>query len=586
MDIVKCEYDAASGTGPAVGLIVLQTDEVMERELAAWLPPEARLLHTRIPNGARVTTDALLEMERALPAAAALLPAGVRFDVVAYGCTSATTLIGADRVAALVKAVVPGAAVTDPLSAAKAKLESLGIGRIGLLTPYSEDIARAIARSFEADGIEVRHAATFDETDDARVARISERSVLEAMIRLGTRDDCDAVFASCTNLRALSILDEAERRIGKPVLTSNSALAWHIGRLVGAGHRSVPAFSPDWRAALDAVSGCPKHAVTPLFRLGGNRGGILLKDESARLGLGSFKALGGAYAVMEAVREMHARADGAPVALEAVFEPERRARNADASFVCASAGNHGIAVAAGAALLGANARIHLSAEVPEDFAQRLRGRGATVVRSGATYEQSLEAAEADAAHGGGALIADTAWDGYVEVPTRIMAGYTVIAEELRTAFEASGEWPTDVYLQAGVGGLAGALTWSIRHRWRVQPRIVIVEPDAAPCLARSAKLGRPATVEGPVSSMGRLDCKSASPLAFDALAGADVHYLALSDADAEAAVATLAEQGVRTTPSGAAGFAAWLRERDGGHTAGAVPLAIVSEGALDEPEGP
>ena len=343
---------------------------------------------------------------------------------------------------------------------------------------------------------------------------------------------------------------------------------------------SLPTFAPDWRAALDAVRGCPRHAATPLDRVRIDGVPVLLKDEGARFGLGSFKALGGVYAVIEAVRAHRAGADGERPSIDSLFEAGARERNADLRFVCASAGNHGIAVATGAALLGARSRVHLSAEVPEDFAMRLRGHGAEVVRSGTTYRQSLDAALADAEGGAGELIADTAWDGYVDVPARIMAGYTVVGEELREAFEASGGWPSDVYLQAGVGGLAGAMTWCIRERWAVQPRIVIVEPEAAPCLAASAARGEVATVEGPTSSMGRLDCKTASPLAVDAMAGRDVAYLAVSDAEAEGAVEALAGVGVGSTPSGAAGLAAWRVERDRGAGAGALPLAIVSEGAL------
>ena len=329
------------------------------------------------------------------------------------------------------------------------------------------------------------------------------------------------------------------------------------------------------------MRGCPRHAVTPLRRVDVDGAPLLLKDEGARFGIGSFKALGGAYAVIEAVRARGAAADGTRPSMESLFDEGSRAGNADATFVCASAGNHGIAVARGSAMLGARSRVHLSSEVPEDFAVRLRGLGAEVVRSGDTYQQSLDAALADAESGAGELIADTAWDGYVDVPARIMEGYTVVGEELREAFEASGAWPSDVYLQAGVGGLAGALTWHIRHRWAVQPRIVIVEPEAAPCLARSAETGTVATVKGPASSMGRLDCKTASPLAVDALNGADVDYLAIDDAQAERAVRMLSGLGVCSTPSGAAGVAAWCIERARGACAGGSPLAIVSETGLE-----
>ena len=249
MEILPAEHDAASGDGPAVGLVVLQTDEVLERELAAWLPPSFRRFHTRIPSEPRVTADALLGMERALPDAVRLLPAAVRFDVVAYGCTSASALIGEARVAELVRAVVPGAAVTNPLGALGARLADLGARRIALLAPYAPDVSAELVARIEAWGVEVRHAATFDESVDARVARLSRRAVLGGLVALGRRGDCDAVFGACTNLRGLGLLEEAERPVGRPVLTSNSALAWHIERLVaerrpGPGYTASAAVGP------------------------------------------------------------------------------------------------------------------------------------------------------------------------------------------------------------------------------------------------------------------------------------------------------------------------------------------------------
>jgi len=336
-------------------------------------------------------------------------------------------------------------------------------------------------------------------------------------------------------------------------------------------------FAPDPSRARMEVERCPRHAVTPLRTIHIDGVAVRFKDEGARFGIGSFKALGGVYAIMRSLCDLHESRTGARPSIEALFEDPQRAAHAKVDFVCASAGNHGIAVATGAALLGARARVHLSDDVPEDFAARLRARGAQVVRSGTDYQQSLDAALSDATDSGARLIADTAWDGYVDVPAGIMEGYTMVGEELVDAFTAEDRWPSDVYLQAGVGGLAGALTWHIRHRWAVQPRIVIVEPEAAPCLAASAAGGTVATVTGPASSMGRLDCKSASPLAVHALRDADVDYLAVSDAAAETAVKRLAGFGVSTTPSGGAGFAAWLDECARAAVAGDAPLVIVSE---------
>ena len=216
----------------AVGVIALRTDVVMERELRAWLPTTARLLHTRIPNAAHVTGDTLRATERELPDAARLLPPDVGYAAVAYGCTSASALIGHARVAELVRSVMGEVPVTDPLAAIEARLADLGATRVALLTPYTEDVSRALVGCLEGAGIEVVRAATFSEPDDARVARLSRDAVLGALVELGRAGGCDAVVGSCTNLPALGLLEEAERGAGVPVITSNSALAWRLGELL------------------------------------------------------------------------------------------------------------------------------------------------------------------------------------------------------------------------------------------------------------------------------------------------------------------------------------------------------------------
>lgn len=129
---------------------------------------------------------------------------------------------------------------------------------------------------------------------------------------------------------------------------------------------------------------------------------------------------------------------------------------------------------------------------------------------------------------------------------------------LREAFEADGRWPARVMLQAGVGGLAAAMTQVIRTRWAVQPGIIFVEPDEAPCLAGSAAASEPVTVESVASVMGRLDCTAPSWLAAATLAGSDVSYRRISDTVAEQGAARPAELGYPTTTSGGAGVAALL----------------------------
>jgi diaminopropionate ammonia-lyase len=301
------------------------------------------------------------------------------------------------------------------------------------------------------------------------------------------------------------------------------------------------------------LSRCPAHAATPLHRLSINGQVLWIKNESERMGLGSFKALGGAYALLRLVEE----------------------NGPDATFVTASAGNHGLSVAAGARVFGAKARVHLATTVPQSFAERLRAEGAEVVRSGDTYEASVAAAIADSEATGAVHLADGSWPGYIEAPRLIMEGYTVIAEEISETFEQNGEWPDVVYLQAGVGGLAAAVAARIRASWATQPRIVVVEPEAAPCLQRSVAAGEVVTVEGPVAEMGRLDCKTPSLIAFDILRKAADYFVTVSEDEADGAVRLLAAEGLATTPSGAAGVAAWQR------IGGIRPLVILSEGLAD-----
>ena len=183
----------------------------------------------------------------------------------------------------------------------------------------------------------------------------------------------------------------------------------------------------------------------------------------------------------------------------------------------------------------------------------------------------------DAAQGNGIHLADGSWQGYIEPPRLVMEGYTIIAEEMRKDFEECGEWPTHVFLQAGVGGLAGAITYMIRKNWQVQPHIAVVEPDSAPCLRASVSAGRLTEVKGPASVMGRLDCKSASLLAFEILSNKADEFLTISDQQAQLAAKALAKEGIATTPSGAAGYAGFLKAS---LDENARALIIVTEGPL------
>ncbi|ATG45443.1 hypothetical protein PhaeoP18_03788 (plasmid) [Phaeobacter piscinae] len=321
---------------------------------------------------------------------------------------------------------------------------------------------------------------------------------------------------------------------------------------------------------------CPAYRPSPLASHEVNGQQVWIKDETDRMGLGAFKAMGGVYAVAELLMRETGLTEND------LTSDAGRAAASSVTFVCASAGNHGMAVAAGARLFGAACRIHLADTVPEDFVQRLRAKGSEVVRSGATYEESIAAAIKDAEESGAVHLADGSWPGYTESPRLVMEGYTVIAQEMRDSFASSGQWPTHVYLQAGVGGLAGAMAYMIRTNWAVQPEIIVVEPDAAPCLQHSARAGEMVTVDGPVSNMGRLDCKTPSLLAYEILSKAADRYVTISDTAALRGVEVSATLGIASTPSGAAGLTALVQDLEAGTSPDMRPLVILSEGGVDD----
>jgi diaminopropionate ammonia-lyase len=312
------------------------------------------------------------------------------------------------------------------------------------------------------------------------------------------------------------------------------------------------AVSRDPAAALSLWGLCPAAAPTPLQEVPAlaaelDVAALWLKDERERMGLGSFKALGAVYAIAD----MAARRSGWPSAN--VDAPTLAKALAGSVFACASAGNHGLSVAAGARLFGARAVVYLSDTTPDAFERRLRRAGAEVRRIGADYAASMAAAARDAERNGWMLLSDSSWPGYTQWPLRVMEGYLVAGEEV---YRELPQPPSHILLQAGVGGFAAAMTALFRRRWGDGPIVVVVEPEAAATLMESVRAAAPVTVDGPVSIMGRLDCKEPSHLALSELAREADAFVTISDAMSRATVSRLEHHGIATTPSGAAGVCA------------------------------
>ena len=298
----------------------------------------------------------------------------------------------------------------------------------------------------------------------------------------------------------------------------------------------APFPSVDSERPLQLLASCPVYKETPLHhrQIEPIDGEFFIKDERGRMGLGSFKALGAAYVIAHLAQQQSL---------------------ANTTFITASAGNHGLSVAAGAKTFGAKSVVYLSHTVPETFAEKLRLQGAKVCRKGNDYEASMTAAAKAATVNSWVLLSDSSWPGYTELPRRLMEGYLVMAAEIVKQMTSA---PTHIFLQAGVGGLAAACAAYFRSTWVDAPNITVVEPEAAPALHDAIQAGRVIRSRGPASSMGRLDCKEASMIALNGLARDADRFVLLSDHEVEDVMHDLADLGLATTPSGGAGLAAAL----------------------------
>ena len=227
-------YDLGSALGSetSFGLIVLQSDETIEHDMRRLLPSEGAALYTsRVPSAAEVTTKALSEMSGELTRAASLFPAAVSFDVVGYGCTSATSVIGVNKIAQLISKGCHTPHVTEPVSALLAACRALEVCKIAFLSPYIEEVSATLRFVSKENGLEIVTFGTFNEASESKVARITSNSIRQAALDLVKGSEADAVFLSCTNLQTLDIIQEIEEATGIPALSSNLVLGWHMLQL-------------------------------------------------------------------------------------------------------------------------------------------------------------------------------------------------------------------------------------------------------------------------------------------------------------------------------------------------------------------
>jgi diaminopropionate ammonia-lyase len=348
-----------------------------------------------------------------------------------------------------------------------------------------------------------------------------------------------------------------------------------------------------FRRAQADISAWPGFAPTPLHALPGvaQEAGIAalhLKDESGRFGLGSFKALGGAYAVAGVLAAELARRGAALSATTAdLFAGRYAADTRDITVACATDGNHGRSVAWGAQRFGAACAIFVHEGVSQGRIDAIARYGAAIHVVPGTYDDAVRAAAAEADRQGWFIVSDTSWPGYTEIPRDIMQGYRLMAEEALDQWP--GPPPTHVFIQGGVGGVAAAVSVQVRTRLDPAPALIVVEPERAACLLASAAAGAPTPATGDLDTiMAGLACGEPSLIAWQELDRAVAAFLAIPDTAAVRAMRRLAQEGIVSGESGAAGLAGLLlaAEDRAARTALALGpesrvLAFSTEGATD-----
>ncbi|TCO73962.1 diaminopropionate ammonia-lyase [Rhodovulum euryhalinum] len=347
-------------------------------------------------------------------------------------------------------------------------------------------------------------------------------------------------------------------------------------------------------AARATISSWPGYAPTPLVALPGlaraaGVASIHYKDESGRFGLGSFKALGGAYAVARLLQREVETAMGHPVPMAEIVTGAHADLVAGITVCCATDGNHGRSVAWGAQTFGCACVIFIHATVSEGRKAAIAAYGAEVRRCAGNYDDSVREAQQTASREGWFVVSDTSYPGYMEIPKDVMQGYELMAAE---AFEALSEPPTHVFLQTGVGGMAAAVAAQAKRRWgEGRPVIVLADPDQSACWVDSYRAGAPTPVHGDLDTlMAGLACGEVSALAWQILSTHGDAAMAVPDAAAVEMMRRLADPVAADPPlvageSAVAGLAALFAAMDDAEARAALCLTSAARVLVFGTEG-
>ncbi|EDU35956.1 PLP-dependent lyase/thiolase [Clostridium sporogenes] len=280
------------------------------------------------------------------------------------------------------------------------------------------------------------------------------------------------------------------------------------------------------KKARDFHQSFPQFTKTPLVNLDNlakhlGVAGVYVKDESYRFGLNAFKVLGGSFSMGKYLAKRLGK-DISELSYEKLNSEEARKKLGDITFITATDGNHGRGVAWTATQLNQKSIVYMPKGSSLTRLENIRKEGAKASITEFNYDDAVRLAASQAKENGWVMVQDTAWEGYEEIPTWIMQGYgTMASEALDQLRELNVEKPTHIFVQAGVGSLAGAVQGYFASVFKDEcPITVIVEADEADCLYRSAVAGdgKPRAVTGDMPTiMAGLACGEANTIGWEVL---------------------------------------------------------------------
>jgi len=216
-----------------IGLVQLSTDHTLETDWAKLSGSSAMVFSNRVYYSSVLTPKALNDIAAGITRAAEMIASGLPMDVMAFGCTSASMVIGSRKIEALLTDHHPGIPATNPWAAAKAAFSHLNARKIAVFSPYPTEVNIPLYRELCKEGFEIPAIGALRIPNDTAITAVSSDSLFKGAEKLLKQADADALFFSCTNLRVLDHIEALESQFGLPIVSSNQAMFWHAMTLAG-----------------------------------------------------------------------------------------------------------------------------------------------------------------------------------------------------------------------------------------------------------------------------------------------------------------------------------------------------------------